>query len=80
MKPEEACQTSVSHIYVFVRIFWTWLFKTFNTIPIILNLLTSRNVALIYLVTIWEQKTKDCALWDSLREQGRFSVHLSYSI
>ena len=28
---------------------------------IILNLLTNRNIALIYSVTICEQKTKDCA-------------------
>ena len=32
----------------------------FNSIPIILNLLTNRNIALIYSVTICEQKTKDC--------------------
>ena len=34
---------------------------TFNSIPIILKLLTNRNIALIYSVTIYEQKTKDCA-------------------
>ena len=33
----------------------------FNSIPIILNLLTNRNIALNYSVTICEQKTKDCA-------------------
>ena len=33
----------------------------FNNIPIILKLLTKRNIALIYSVTICEQKTKDCA-------------------
>ena len=32
-----------------------------DSIPIILNLLTNRNIALIYSVTICEQKTKDCA-------------------
>ena len=40
-------------IYMFLFAFFGLdRFKTFNTIPIILNLLTSRNVALIYLVTI----------------------------
>ena len=32
-----------------------------RSIPIILNLLTNRNIALIYSVIICEQKTKDCA-------------------
>ena len=31
----------------------------FNSIPIILNYLTNRNIALIYLVTICEHKTYD---------------------
>ena len=35
--------------------------STFNTIPNILNLLTKKFIALIYSVTICEQKTKDCA-------------------
>ena len=33
----------------------------FNSIPIILILLSKRNIALIYAVTIGAQKTKDCA-------------------
>ena len=37
------------------------LCTTFNSIPIILNLLTNRNIVLIYSVTICEQKTKYCA-------------------
>ena len=35
--------------------------SVFNSIPIILNLLANRNIALIYSVTICEQKAKDCA-------------------
>ena len=35
--------------------------SVFNRIPIILNLLTNRNIALIYSLTICEQKTKDCS-------------------
>ena len=42
-------------------LFWTWPCITFNSIPIILKLLTNRNIALIYSVIICEQKTKDCA-------------------
>ena len=34
----------------------------FKKTPIILILLTNKNVALIYSVTICEKKTKDCAL------------------
>ena len=39
--------------------FWTWQCTTFYSIPIILNLLTNRNIAWIYSVIIWEQKTKE---------------------
>ena len=48
-------------VRLLVSFFWTWFCTTFNSIPIILNLLTNRNIALIYWVTICEQKTKDCA-------------------
>ena len=41
---------------------WTWKCSTFKRIPIILIVLTNKNVALIYSVTICQQKTKDCAL------------------
>ena len=41
---------------------WTWKCTTFKRIPIILIVLTNKNVALIYCVTICQQKTKDCAL------------------
>ena len=39
----------------------TWRCKTYNSVPIILVLLTNKNVALIYYVTICEKRTKDCA-------------------
>ena len=45
---------------------------TFIRIPIILNLLTSRNIALIYSVTICEEKTKDCA------QSGSFQHYLQH--
>ena len=48
-------------VICFCYLFWTWPCTTFNSIPIILNLLTKRNIALIYLVTISYQNTKDCA-------------------
>ena len=38
-----------------------WRCTTYNSVPIILILLTNKNVALIYYVTICEQRTKDCA-------------------
>ena len=41
---------------------WTWKCTTFKRIPIILIVLTNKNVALIYSVTICQQKIKDCAL------------------
>ena len=45
----------------FCSLFWTWPCTTFNSIPIILKLLTNRNIALIYSVITCEQKPKDCA-------------------
>ena len=39
------------------KLFWTWPCTTFNSIPNILNLLTNRNIALIYSVIICEQQT-----------------------
>ena len=42
---------------------WTWWCTTFNNIPIILILLTNKNTALIYLVTVCEQKTNDDCVW-----------------
>ena len=50
-----------SFVIWFCYLFWTWPCTTFNSIPIILNLLTNRNIALIYSVIFWEKKTKDCA-------------------
>ena len=48
-------------VICFCYLFWTWPWTTFKSIPIILNLLTNRNIALIYSVIICEQKTTDCA-------------------
>ena len=36
--------------------------STFKRIPVIFIVLTNKNVALIYSMTICQQKTKDCAL------------------
>ena len=47
--------------YMFLLAFLDLTGTTVNSIPIILNLLTNRNIALIYSVTICEQKTKDFA-------------------
>ena len=41
---------------------WTWKGTTCKRIPIILIVLTNKNFALIYSLTICQQKTKDCAL------------------
>ena len=40
-----------------------------NSIAIILNLLTNKNIALIYSVTICELKTTDCAPLGSFRHK-----------
>ena len=40
-----------------------------NSIAIILNLLTNKNIALIYSVTICELKTTDCARLGSFRRK-----------
>ena len=60
------------------RIFlWTWwCTKRFNNIPIILILLTNKNVALIYSVTCCEQKTKDCAHEESFQHELRRCFYL----
>ena len=54
---------------MFLLAFWTWHCTTFNSIPIILNLLTNRDIALIYSVIICEQKTKDCARSGSFQQK-----------
>ena len=54
--------------------FWTWPCTTFNSIPIILKLLTNRNIALIYSVIICEQQTKDCA------QSGSFQHNLQHQL
>ena len=48
-------------LYVLICFFGHDRAPTFNSIPIILNSLTNRNIALFYSVIIYEQKTKDCA-------------------
>ena len=47
----------------------TWWCTMFSSISVILNLLTYRNIALIYSVTICEQKAKDCALLWSFQQK-----------
>ena len=44
-------------------------YTTFNSILIFSNVLTNRNIALIYSVTISEQKTKDCELSGSFQHK-----------
>lgn len=44
------------------------MYTTFNSISINLILLTNKNVALIYSVTICERKTKDCSPSGPFRE------------
>ena len=46
---------------VLVPSFHPWPYTTFQSIPIILKLLTNRNISVIYSVIICEPKTKDCA-------------------
>ena len=43
-----------SLVLCFCYLFWTWPCTTFNSIPISLNLLSNRKMALIYSVTISE--------------------------
>ena len=56
------------------KLFSTRPCTTLNSIPIILNLLTNRNIALIYSITICEQKTKVCAWAGSF--QHKLQHHL----
>ena len=48
---------------------WTWKCTTLKSIPIILIVLTNKNVALIYSITICQKKTKDCAPSGSLQHR-----------
>ena len=57
--------------YIFL---WTKQCTTFNSIPIILNLLTNKIAALIYSVTICEQKTKVCATSGSFQHKTAASL------
>ena len=60
----------------FVICFCTWPCTKFISIPIILKLLKNRNIALVYSVIIWEQKTKDCALHC---HQGTFKINCCFN-
>ena len=51
---------------MFLLTFWC---KTFSSIPIILNWLTYRNIALMYSVTICEHKAKYCELLGSFQQK-----------
>ena len=42
--------------YIFLLAFLTWQSTSFNSIPLILNLQTNKNIVLIYSVTICKQK------------------------
>ena len=53
----------------FVTCSVSWPYIKFNSIPTILNLLTNRNITLIYSFTICEQKTKECALSGSFQHK-----------
>ena len=48
---------------------WTWKCTMLKRIPIILIVLTNKNVALIYSITICQKKTKDCAPSGSLQHK-----------
>ena len=58
--------------YVFLLAFLD--LTVYNSIAIILNLLTNKNIALIYSVTICELKTTDCARLGSFRHKPLFST------
>ena len=45
---------------LFHMFLWIWRCTTFNSILIILTILSNKKVALIYYVTICQKKTKDC--------------------
>ena len=47
-------ETRKTPLLCFCQLFWTWPCTMFNSVPIILNLLTNRNIALIYSDTIYE--------------------------
>ena len=60
----------VDSFVMFLLAFLDLIVHNVHSIPIILNLiLTNRNIALIYSVTICEQKTKDCALSGSFQHK-----------
>ena len=48
--------------YMFCQVFFSRACTRSNGIPVILNVLTNRNIVLIYSVTICEQKTRLCTV------------------
>ena len=65
-----------SFVISFCQFFWTRPRTTFNSIPIILKLLTNRNITSIFSVSICERKTKDCARSGSFQHKLQ---HLLFS-
>ena len=61
-------------LYVFVCFFGPDRAPTFNSIPIILNSLTNRNIAFFYSVIIYEQETKDCVWSGRLPTQTQLTT------
>ena len=59
---------------------WAWKCTTFKSVPVILIVLTNKNVALIYSVTICQQKTKDCALSGCFWHKLHFAALLFLSL
>ena len=59
----ETRQTPLLYVFVDLKV------HNVQRIPIILIVLTNKNVALIYSVTICQQKTKDCALSGCLQHK-----------
>ena len=59
------CETrhADSFVICFCCLFWTWLCTTFNSIPIILNLLTDRNIAFnSFSHNLWTKKKGLCTV------------------
>ena len=63
---------------LFYMFLWIWRCTTFSSIPIILIFLRNKNVALLYSVTIWEQKTKDCTPSGSFQHKLQYHWFLLY--
>ena len=55
--------------YIFLLAFWAWLYTTFNSNLIILNLQTNKIISLIYSATICEQRTLACSRSESFQHK-----------